>query len=389
VTRYNGGYGYSDALALAVDSSGNVYVTGHSAAAIATVKYDTNGNQLWEARYNGNDHSYGHKVAVDARGNVYVTGMAAGEGAVTLKYNWDGTQLSATKYNSSTVTYDLVLDGSGSVYVTGTEATSAGRDFFTAKYANTTTPTGSNVTVQPLNTYTGGYPVSVTFVNVTSGGETTVDSRSGTGAPPPGGFTTFGTPPVYYHIETSVTYEGPITVCLSYKGVAYDNDNNIRLFHEASGVWEDITAPGYPDTVNKVVCGVTNSLSPFAIFTPLPSYGFAGFFQPVDNPPAVNTAKAGQAISLKWQLQKNGALVNSLSAVSSVQAQWVTCGSGTSSVENPVDADYSGASGLRYDVTTNQYIFVWKTDKRWVGRCYQLKVTLDDGKLYWADFLLK
>mgnify|MGYP001579076366 CR=1 FL=1 len=88
VARYNGPGNRDDsAYAIAVDGSGNVYVTGYSYNSsthndYVTVKYDTNGNELWTARYNGpgNSLDVARAMAVDDSGNVYVTGESLGSG---------------------------------------------------------------------------------------------------------------------------------------------------------------------------------------------------------------------------------------------------------------------------------------------------------------------
>jgi hypothetical protein len=36
-----------------------------------------------------------------------------------------------------------------------------------------------------------------------------------------------------------------------------------------------------------------------------------------------------------------------------------------------------------------QYVYVWKTDKSWVGNCRQLQVKLTDGSLHVANFIFK
>ena len=56
----------------------------------------------------------------------------------------------------------------------------------------------------------------------------------------------------------------------------------------------------------------------------------------------------------------------------------------------PVDpievSDTAGASGLRYDSTTEQYIYDWQTSKTFAGKCYQLVIELDDGSSQYALF---
>ena len=87
VHRYNGPANSIDyAIAIAVDSTGKVAVTGQSYAGGSpdyyTAKYSAdNGALLWEKRYNGganNTGDYAYSVAVDSAGNVAVTGYSWG-----------------------------------------------------------------------------------------------------------------------------------------------------------------------------------------------------------------------------------------------------------------------------------------------------------------------
>jgi hypothetical protein len=90
--------GVSVATSIAVDSANNSYVTGCSPGTnanndIVTIKYASNGNQVWLQRYSsvGNGNAAGNAIAVDHQGNVYVTGYdtttAGGTEIVTIKYS--------------------------------------------------------------------------------------------------------------------------------------------------------------------------------------------------------------------------------------------------------------------------------------------------------------
>ena len=79
-----------------MDAVGNVFVTGESDGAgtqsdFATVKYDPSGNEEWVARHNDPENSFDRAtdLAVDASGNVYVTGASFNTGwslYTTVKY---------------------------------------------------------------------------------------------------------------------------------------------------------------------------------------------------------------------------------------------------------------------------------------------------------------
>src|SRR5438094_710137 len=152
VARYNGpGNNDDSAYAIAVDSSGNVYVTGYSGAGpttgfdYATLKYNSLGEQQWIARYSGpgNQTDEAAAIAIDDFGNVYVTGESLNSEAnldyATIKYNSAGQEQWVARYNVPANRHDaaraITLDSSGNVYVTGSsEAEVSGTDYATVKY---------------------------------------------------------------------------------------------------------------------------------------------------------------------------------------------------------------------------------------------------------------
>jgi hypothetical protein len=112
------------------------------------------------------------------------------------------------------------------------------------------------------------------------------------------------------------------------------------------------------------------------------TYAFGGFFRPVDNLPMANVVKAGQAIPVKFTLGGDQGL--SIFTTGYPKAVAVSCGSAyQDAIEETVTA---GNSTLTYDTGTQQYHYVWKTDKGWGGTCRQLQIKFRDGTTRTALF---
>ncbi len=151
-----GGSNHDNAFALSVDSGGDVYVAGHTwnfgagSHDVLLLKYSSDGTLLWQKTWGGSSWEKANALAVDSSGQVYVAGKTSGFGAgssdaLLLKYSSTGTQASKRltqpalqdalllKYSSTGTllwqktwggsendyAYTLSVDSSGDVYVGG------------------------------------------------------------------------------------------------------------------------------------------------------------------------------------------------------------------------------------------------------------------------------
>jgi hypothetical protein len=110
-------------------------------------------------------------------------------------------------------------------------------------------------------------------------------------------------------------------------------------------------------------------------------FSFTGFFAPIRS--GLNETKAGRAVPVKFSLAGNQGL--DIFAAGSPTSELIACdlSSGISDVTETVTA---GGSSLAYDATTDQYTYVWKTQKDWAGTCRRLVLRFTDGQEQTADF---
>jgi hypothetical protein len=122
------------------------------------------------------------------------------------------------------------------------------------------TPAGDSLEVTHAN-------VTVRFDTVELSGQTEVEADTA-GPTTPASYTTVpGDPRRYYEIQTSALYGGPVTVCIGYDDSEVIGDEaDLKLLHWYDGLWDDITASH--DTVANVLCGLSESLSPFILSQP-------------------------------------------------------------------------------------------------------------------------
>jgi uncharacterized delta-60 repeat protein len=163
--NYNGtGNDYDRSNAIRLDAAGNVYVTGKSVGAgssaedVYTIKYNNAGTTQWGVRYNGTSNGYdeGKAIAIDTSGNVYVTGYSFTSGLnndyLTIKYDSTGAQQWLTKYNGTGNNTDqaaaIEVDDNGNVFITGfSKGSGSVEDYETIKYCQLEADGGTDATI--------------------------------------------------------------------------------------------------------------------------------------------------------------------------------------------------------------------------------------------------
>ena len=183
---------------------------------------------------------------------------------------------------------------------------------------------------------------------------------------------------------------------------------------DASGAvvtWADITATDAVDGDVAVTCMPTSgsafrpgstTVAMTAVdsrgnassktFSVTVGYSWTGFFQPVDNPGSgptavFNVVKAGSSVPVKFSLGGD----MGLSVLAAGYPRSVAASEGTTAMEDLIEETLplGTASGLKYDASAGQYVYVWKTEKSLAGTCRTLQLKLADGSMHYANFRFK
>ncbi len=132
--------GYDISESVAVDTSGNIYISGYTSGDLGganaggydafLTKFDASGNELWSQQIGTASSDYSNSVAVDASGNAYITGHTPGDlgganagndDAFLTKFDTLGNELWSQQIGTANTdnSHSVAVDASGNAYITG------------------------------------------------------------------------------------------------------------------------------------------------------------------------------------------------------------------------------------------------------------------------------
>jgi hypothetical protein len=196
-STYLGGSGNDDGRGIAVDGSGNAYVTGYTLSTdfpclsqyqtdpwdgtydVFVTKIDMtksgNASLLYSTYLGGSRDDYGCGIAVNGSGNAYVTGYTnSADFPILNQYQTDQTdydvfviKIDTTKSGNAGLVYSTYLGGSGNDYGSGIAADGSGNAYVTGYTSSTGFPTRNQYQTDPGD---GAHDAFVTKIDTTKSG---------------------------------------------------------------------------------------------------------------------------------------------------------------------------------------------------------------------------
>ena len=172
------------ATAVQIDSLGNPYVSGYTEGSLEGInagsvdafltKFDSSGTEVWTQQIGTADVDYSFSVAVDSSGNSYITGSTRGvlegtnagsDDAFLTKFDSVGNEVWTQQIGtvSRDIIYSVAVDSSGNAFISGRtdgdlEGTNAGSpDAFLTKFDSS----GNEVWTRQIGTSSSDQSLSV------------------------------------------------------------------------------------------------------------------------------------------------------------------------------------------------------------------------------------
>jgi pimeloyl-ACP methyl ester carboxylesterase len=115
-------------------------------------------------------------------------------------------------------------------------------------------------------------------------------------------------------------------------------------------------------------------------------YAFSGFSNPIVELPALNKARAGRTVMVKYVLRDaSGAVLASLASFASLVSAPAACDTNAPTADAE-ESDAAGATTIRFDSDSGQFVYAWQTQSAWEGTCRVLQLTLLDGTEHTVAF---
>jgi hypothetical protein len=132
----------------------------------------------------------------------------------------------------------------------------------------------------------------------------------------------------------------------------------------------------FPSGITTVTCSATDAAGNTATrsFT-VKVYRLAGFYQPVDmsaSTTVYNTVKGGATVPVKFELFLGSTEIIDPAQVAIAVTRLATCE--PAAAEDAIETTTTSPTSLRYDTTSGQFIYNWKTPRE-PGKCYRVTMT--------------